>query len=45
MITNVFIFEEADKILMPIDPFGQIFIVNVPNVSRSKEAVNYTYTT
>ena len=38
MPTNIFIFEEPDRMLMPIDPFD-----NVPNVSRSKEAV-FTHT-
>jgi len=45
MPTNVVLIEEPDKMLMPIHPFGQIFIVNVPNASRSKEALDYTYTT
>jgi hypothetical protein len=45
MPTNIVIFKEPDKILMPIGPVRQIFIVNVPKASRSKYAVYYTYTT
>lgn len=45
MPTNVVILEGPDKILMSLGPFRQIFIVKFPNVSRSKEAVDCTYTT
>jgi hypothetical protein len=45
MPINVVIFEEPDKISTSIDPFGKIFTVNIPNVSRSNEAVDYIYTT
>jgi len=44
MPTNVVLFEEPDKILMSRHQYGQIFIVNVRNVSRTKEAVDYAYT-